>query len=128
MNKQLIDLQRNSKATCAIIKTEDFSQLSPSVLVEAKTSDESLFADRKPMFADKLDIKCHVLKQISYLVVTEIDTVPLETQERFVGLVKDREINDYVLPDNCIIVFTVKNERALKKVSPELYHFAVVAF
>ena len=127
MIKELIDLQRNSKATCVIIKTEDIQELSSSLTMKANVSDKFLLTGDKPPFADKIEIKSN-LSEICYFVITGIDELSIEDQNRYVGLVKDRELNGYYLPDNCIVVFTVKDRQSLKNVSPELYHFAVVAF
>lgn len=127
MIKELIDLQRNSKATCAIIKTDEYSYLSPAILMKANVSDKFLFTGDKPPFAEKLDEKCEKNK-ICYFVITGLDDISIDEQDRFVGLVKDREMNGYYLPENCIVVFTVKDRTGLKKISHELYHFAVVAF
>lgn len=127
MIKELVDLQRNSKATCAIVKTDDFAELSPALTMKAKVSDKFLFSGDKPPFADKIDEKSK-LDKICYFVITGIDELSVENQNRYVGLVKDREMNGYTLPENCIMVFTVKDKANLKKVSQELYHFAVVAF
>ena len=127
MNKELIDLQRNSKATCAIIKTDEYNNLSPVVLMKANVSDKFLYSNKKPPFADKLNDKC-AKNKLCYFVISQIDEVSTLEQDRFVGLVKDREFNGYILPDNCIIVFTVKDKSTLKNISPDLYHFAVNAF
>lgn len=127
MIKEIIDLQRNSKATCAIVTNDDYSKLYPSVTMKANVSDKFLLTGNKPPFAEKIDNKCNLTK-ICYFVITGIDELSVEDQNRYVGLVKDREMNGYCLPDNCIIVFTVKDRMGLKKVSQELYHFAVVAF
>lgn len=127
MIKELIDLQRNSKATCAIIKTDEYNNLSPAVLMKANVSDKFLLSNKLPPFAEKLDEKC-AQNKICYFVIIGIDKVSIDEQDRFVGLVKDREFNGYNLPDNCIIVFTVKDKNSLKNISSKIYHFAVVAF
>ena len=127
MIKELVDLQRNSKATCVFIKTDDIKELSPTLTMKANVSDKFLFAGNRPPFADKIDAKSKISK-ILYFVITGIDELTIKEQNRYVGLVKDREINGYKLPDNCIIVFTVKDKESLTKVSQTLYHFAVVAF
>lgn len=127
MNKELIDLQRNSKATCAIIKTDEYTNLSHFVSISGNVSDKFLFSGDKPPFAEKLNEKC-AKNELCYFVITQIDEVKKEKQDRFAGLVKDRELNGYILPNNCIIVFTVKDKSSLKNISPKLYHFAVVAF
>lgn len=127
MIKELIDLQRNSKATCAIVRTEEYKNLSPVISMKANVSDKFLLSSKLPPFAEKLNEKS-AKNKICYFVITEIDNVTIEEQDRYVGLIKDREFNGYVLPDNCIIVFTVKDKSALKNISPKIYHFAVVAF
>lgn len=127
MIKELIDLQRNSKATCVIIKTDEYNNLSPVISMKANVSDKFLLSSKLPPFADKVDAKSKS-SEICYFVITGIEEISIEQQNRYVGLVKDREMNGYYLPDNCIIVFTVKDRAGLKKVSQELYHFAVVAF
>lgn len=127
MIKELIDLQRGSKATCAIVKTDDYIKLPSLVSMKASVSDRFLLTGEKPPFADKIEAKSKS-NEICYFVITGIDEISTEQQNRYVGLVKDRELNGYYLPDNCIIVFTVKDKLALKNISPELYHFAVVAF
>lgn len=127
MIKELIDLQRNSNATCAIIENKDIRKLYPGVAIKANVSDKFLFAHSKPPFADIIDEKSKNSEKC-YLVIKGIDEISIDQQNRYNGLVKDRELNRYFLPDNCVIVFTVENRNGLKKVSKELYHFAVVAF
>ncbi len=127
MIKELIDLQRNSKATCVIVRTDEYNKLTSTIVMKANVSDKFLFTGSKPPFAEKLDIKSKK-NEICYFVITGIDEISVEQQNRYVGLVKDREMNGYYLPDNCVLIFTVKDKSALKTLSPELYHFAVVAF
>lgn len=126
MIKELVDLQRNSKATCAVILSQDIRKLSPAITMKASVSDKFLLAGDKPPFAEKVDEKSKASK-ICYFVITDMDEIATERQNRYLGLVKDRELNGYYLPDNCIIVLSVKDKTTLKKISPELYHFAVVA-
>lgn len=127
MIKALVDLQRNSKATCAVVENNDYKKLPSVISMKASVSDKFLFAADRPRFADKVDAKSKT-NELCYFVITNIDEISVEQQNRYVGLVKDRELNDYLLPENCIIVFTVKDKSTLKNISPELYHFAVVAF
>lgn len=127
MIKQLVDLQRNSKATCAVIRTAEYKKLSPAVSVRADIDNQLLFGGKKPVFADKLD-EVSRKAEICYLLIAGLDTISLDAQNRYVGLVKDRIINDYTLPNNAIIVFTVKDKTSLKNISPEINHFSVVAF
>lgn len=127
MNKELIDLQRESKATCAIILTEEVDLLSPKVTMKANVSDKFLLKNNKPPFAEKINLVSKK-NNICYFIITEIDEISIEQQNRYEGLVKDREMNGYVLPNNCIIVFTVKDKNNLKNVSSLLYRFSVIAF
>lgn len=126
MVKEIVDLQRFSKATCAIIENKDIKTLPNVVLMEAEVKNVSLFGDT-PIFASKLDA-VSAKSELCYFVITDIDKIDVEQQNRFVGLVKDREINDYNLPNNCIVVFSVDDKEDLKNISAELYHFATVAF
>ena len=123
MNKNLIDLQRFGTATCAVIKNEDSKKLPYSVIMNAGISDD--FLATKP-FCEKLDDKSQK-SELCYLVITHIDVVDKSKQDRFLGLVKDREFMGYNLPKNCIIVFTVNDENSLKNISPNLYHFCTLA-
>ena len=78
-----------------------------------------------PIFKEKLE-KVSKENEISYLIISNIDKVNEDKQNRFIGLVKDREFMGYNLPDNVIIVFTVETESDIKKVSKELYYFCEV--
>lgn len=127
MIKELIDLQRNSNATCVVIENIDSEKLSPIVSMKANVSDKFLLTGSIPPFAYKIDEKCKKNK-LCYFVIKGIDEISTEQQNRYVSLVKDRELNGYYLPKNCIIVFTVKDRSTLKNISQDLYHFAVVAF
>ncbi len=126
MDKLLIDLQRNCKATCVFVKEEEYKQLSPIVSMKANVSDSFLFSS-KPPFAEKINSKCEA-NDICYFVIKGIEEISVKKQERFLSLVKDRELNGYKLPDNCIIVFTIKDRDNLKNISQEIYKFSVIAF
>ena len=65
---------------------------------------------------------------IDYFIITEIDKLKENLQDKYYQIVKDREFNGYKLPENMIIVLTVEDRESLKKISQELYHFCVVAF
>lgn len=123
MNKELIELQRNSNV-CVIVKANEYKSLSPIVSMNGNVSDSFLAG---VPFAQKLDDKCKE-KSLVYFVIKDIDKLSNEKQNRFAGMVKDREFNGYNLPKNCIIVFTVEDESTLKNLSNELYHLAVLAF
>lgn len=126
MNKILIELQKGCKATCVIVLDNDYKQLSPIISMSANVSDKFLFGAGDPPFAEKLTNKC-VNSKICYFVIKGIDLISTDAQNRFTSLVKDRELNGYTLPDNCIIVFTVQSEKTIKNISSDLYKFAVVA-
>lgn len=125
MNKQLINLQKSVNATCVLIKTEEYKYLTNALAFKASVSDSFLFNPQK-YYADKLNSKA-IKDDVCHLIVTNLDEASIDEQERFVQLVKDREISGYNLPNNCILVFTVQDEQALKKISSKIYHFAVNA-
>ena len=128
VNKDLILLQKNGKSTAAIVLNDEFRQLKKSVIMKAGVSDKFLFATPlgHPPFAEH--INKNIKEDVSYFVITDIDKVSKNMQERFVGLVKDREFHGYNLPQNVIIVFTVESPANVKNIIPDLYHFCVVAF
>lgn len=126
MNLNLIELQRNAKATCVVVENEKFKELKSYVSMKADVSDKFLFGGNVPPFKEKVE-KLAKANKIAYFVITNLDEVPAEVQNRFVGLVKDREFEGYILPDNVIVVFTVKGKETLKKISHELWNFCVNA-
>lgn len=128
MNKELIELQRGSKATCVVILEEHCKELGQSLVMDAKINDGHLFAPLgNPIFKEKLDTLSSN-GNLTYFVIRGISEINEDMQNRYVGLVKDREFNGYNLPNNVILVFTVKTIEELQKISKELYHFCVVAF
>lgn len=129
MNKELIELQRKSDATGVVILDDDIKKLEQVLTMDAGILDKYLYfkKDSKVIFAEKLDEMTSSLNPV-YFVIRNIDEVSFTNQERFVGLVKDREFLGYHFPRNVIIVFTVKSKDSLKNICSELYHFLVVAF
>lgn len=129
MNKELIELQKNCNATCVVIPEDKYQELGQAVIMDANISDEYLLARPyfNPIFKDKLDY-ISSSGNLTYFIIKRIDKLTEEMQNRYVGLVKDREFGGYHLPQNVIIVFTVKDREGLQKISKELYHFCVVAF
>lgn len=125
MNKDLIELQRNCNATCVVVLDSEYKKLSNGVAIKSSVSDNFLLKQTNK-FMDKLE-NLSKKTEICYFIISNIDEVSFELQERFIPLVKDREIEKYNLPKNCIIVLTVKDEKSYAKISPKLYHFCVVA-
>jgi len=129
MNKELIELQRGCGATCVVILEEHYKELGQILIIDANIGDEYLFARPlgNPIFREKLDT-ISSNGNLTYFVIRGISEINEELQNRYVGLVKDRDFNGYKLPGNIILVFTVKTREELKNISKELYHFCVVAF
>jgi hypothetical protein len=129
MNKELIELQRGCSATCVVILEDHYKELGQVFVMDANISDENLFAKPlgNPIFKEKLD-SISSNNNLMYFVIRGISEIKEELQNRYVGLVKDREFGGYSLPDNVILVFTVKTREELQKISKELYHFCVIAF
>ena len=123
----LIEFQKGIRAVGVIVLNSDVKKLSNSYSIDAGVSDFDLFGVKigHPIFKDVVE-KVSKNNEISYLIISNIDKVEEEKQNRFVGLVKDREFMGYSLPDNVIIVFTVESENEIKKISGELYHFCNV--
>jgi hypothetical protein len=128
MNKDLIELQRGCPATAVVVFGDEYKSLGNVVIMKAKISDRNLFgmANNEPIFKDKLEEVSKVSKLV-YFVIDGIDKLFFGQQNRFLGLVKDREFGGYKLPKNCIIVFTAESKLTLRYISNELFHFCVVA-
>ncbi len=120
INKELIELQKGCEATCVVIQNEDWKELDSKIIVNAHSSDSELLT----IFKEKISNK----EELDYFIITEIDKLNENLQEKYYQIVKDREFGGYKLPPNMIIVLTVKDREGLKKISQELYHFCVVAF
>lgn len=128
MNKDLIELQRECPATAVIVFGNEYLGLENIVVMKANVSDKFLFGmpNGQPIFKEKLNEKLKSSKLV-YLVIEGIDKLSIDDQNRFVGLVKDRELNGYKLPNNCIIIFTIQSKLTLRHISSKLLHFCVVA-
>lgn len=120
INKELIELQKGCGATCVVIPNEDYKELDSKNIVNADSDDSELLTIFKEIIFNK--------EGIDYFIITEIDKLKENLQDKYYQIVKDREFNGYKLPENMIIVLTVENRENLKKISQELYHFCVVAF
>lgn len=129
MNKELIEIQRGCTSTAVIILDKYIKTLGYALTMDANINDEYLFARSygNPIFKEQLD-NLSKKADIVYFVIREISKIEEKLQNRYVGLVKDREFGGYTLPNNVIIVFTINQKDELKKISKELYHFCVVSF
>ena len=128
MNKELIELQRGSKATCVVVKNSDLNKLGNAVHMDSRINDSWLFGAKmgNPIIKEKVDI---VSKngEIGYFVVTNFDSLSVDEQNKYVPIIKDRELLGYTLPDNIIIVLSIENKESLRNISSEIYHFCVVS-
>lgn len=121
INKELIELQKGCKSTCAIIETADIKELDSNIVIKSNCEDVEIFK----IFKEEIS---KVEKKFDYLVIEEIDKLETEKQNRIYQIVKDREYNGISLPENVIIALTVENKEGLKNISSKLYHLCVVAF
>lgn len=121
MNKELVELQKGCGATCVIIANEDVKELDSKVLVSSNCGESEL----RKIFKEKMT---KLNQEFNYFVIEEIDKLEIEEQDKFYHIVKDREFYGSVLPEDVIIVLTVKNKDGLKNVLQKLYHLCVVAF
>lgn len=129
IDKELIELQKGCKATSVVIQDENYNELEPAYSIDAKINENHLFSKTltSPFFKEELD-EISKKGDIAYFVIRGIDEISEELQNEYIGIVKDRELGEYVVPQNVIFVFTVKDKQSLNKISKELYHFCVVAF
>ena len=123
----LLKAQKGIKAIGIIVLNSDVQKLSDLCNVNAELSDLELFGVSlgQPFFKEELE-KFSKENEVSYLAISNISKVDKDKQNRFIGLVKDREFMGYNLPDNVIILFTVETENDIKNISSELYRFLEV--
>lgn len=121
MNIDLIELQKGCKATCAVIQNEDIEKLDSKILINSNCEDNELLK----IFKEKIS---KADEKFEFLVIEEIDKLELDKQDKFYQIVKDREFNGILLPEDVVIVLTVENKDRLKNISSELHHLCVVAF
>lgn len=120
INKELIELQKGCKATCVVISNEDCKELDPKIVVNSNCSDSELLKTFKENIVNN--------KELNYLVISEIDKLDEEAQDKFYQIVKDREYFGYKLSEDVIIVLTVENREGLKNIKQELYNLCIVTF
>lgn len=121
INKELIELQKGCKATCVVIQNEDIQKLDSKVLISSNCEDNELLK----IFKEKIS---KTDERFEFLVIEKIDEIELDKQDRFYQIVKDREFNGILLPEDVVIVLTVENKDKLKNISSDLYNLCVVAF
>lgn len=121
INKELIELQKGCKATCVVIQNEDIQKLDSKVLISSNCEDNELLK----IFKEKIS---KTDEGFEFLVIEKIDKIELDKQDRFYQIVKDREFNGILLPEDVVIVLTVENKDKLKNISSDLYNLCVVAF
>ena len=121
INKELIELQKGCKATCVVIENEDIQKLDSKVLISSNCEDNELLK----IFKEKIS---KTDERFEFLVIEKIDEIELDKQDRFYQIVKDREFNGILLPEDFVIVLTVENKDKLKNISSDLYNLCVVAF
>lgn len=121
MNIDLIELQKGCKATCVVIQNEDIEKLDSKILINSNCEDNELLK----IFKERIS---KVDEKFEFLVIEEIDKLELDKQDKFYQIVKDREFNGILLPEDVVIVLTVENKDRLKNISSELHNFCAVAF
>lgn len=121
INKELIELQKGCKATCVVIQNEDMQKLDSKVLISSNCEHNELLK----IFKEKIS---KTDERFEFLVIEKIDEIELDKQDRFYQIVKDREFNGILLPEDVVIVLTVENKDKLKNISSGLYNLCVVAF
>lgn len=129
MNKELIEIQKPDSLVAIIILNEYINELGQVLVMDASISDEYLFTSQygNPIFKKQLD-ELSKNGNLTYFVIRKISEIEEKLQNRYIGIVKDREFLGYNLPSNVVIVFTINKKEDLRNISKELYHFCIVAF
>ncbi len=127
MNLDLITVQRGVPATAVICVGEDYKKLNNAVIMKSESDSVESFGVKLEKDIYKKMIEEKKAGEIVYFIIKDIDKVSIAGQSRCVSLVKDREFMNYKLPENCILVFTVKEKTDIRNVIKELYKFCFIA-
>lgn len=129
IDKELLEEQLGCNSICVIILQDDVNELKNAYNIKVDESNSNIILGElnKENLKNNLD-KLSKENEITYLVIEEIDKIDEIKQEKYISLIKNREFRGYNIPENVIIVITIESRDNLKKISPELYHFCVVAF
>ena len=85
----------------------DASLIPNSVIIDSNVSLSALVGDNGvPSWY--LDLTCD--SSSKFLVINNIDLISKEEQLKFIELLKDREVCEYKIPDNVVIVLCVNNK------------------
>lgn len=121
----LFILKHCAKGQCVVVKEDNFKSLKKLVSIQANISNEFLFNNGTLIFEEKINNLSERV-EIGYLVINNMDKADFDMQDRFVGLIKDREFNGYKLPENIIIALTIENEDNINKLSEEIRKLALM--
>lgn len=127
MNKDLVNLLRNCPSSAILVNDDEYTELNCVLSMQANLAKKSCFFGKNgPIFKEKLE-NLSKKQKIVYFVVRNIDTTDFGVQQIFEGIVKDRVCANFVIPQNVIILFTVRDKQNLSKISTTLLHFCTVA-
>ena len=100
IDKELIELQKGCLATCVVIPNEDCKELDSKIIVNSNCSDNELLKTFKENISNK--------EKLNYFVISEIDKLDEEAQDKFYQIVKDREFFGIKLPKDMNGCFNCK--------------------
>ena len=95
-------------------------ELDKKIIVDSNCNDNELLAIFKENKSNQ--------EELDYFIITEIDKLNADIQNKYYQIVKDREFFGVELPEDMVIVLTVNDKEGLKNISRELYNLCVVAF
>ena len=119
INRDLIELQKKCNSTCVVIQNEDIKELESYILVSLNYNTNDLIK----IFKENISSE-----KYDYLVIEKIVKISSNEQDEYYQIIKDREFCGYKLPEDMIIVLTVKNKETLKNISQKIYNLCVIAF
>lgn len=120
IDKELIELQKGCKATCVVIQNEDCKELDSTIVVNSNANENELLTIFKENIMNN--------EKLNYFIISDIDKVNADMQDKYYQIVKDREFFGYNLPKDVIVVLAVEDKYSLKNITKELYNLCVVAF
>ena len=120
MKENLNLVLNNNKKWPLLLKNVDATEIANSVIIEADISNAELavLVDEKgqttPNWLKQLQVKSK-LENNTVLIISNIDSVAEEEQNKFYGLLKYKALNGIELPLNSQIVLTCTSEEKISK-------------
>ena len=128
MKENIIEILNNNKKWPIILKNINETEIANSVVISADISNSELAVlpmengMEVPKWLKELQVKCKI-EDNAVLIISNIDKINIQEQEKFYGLLKFKALNGFDLPTNSQIVLTCVD---IEKVSTKIKELSLI--